>query len=266
MVPSHTRGATDRTRARTPPGTDTTDDDDQRPSTGPPGRIRPGRWPATEPREGPGEDHDHGQADEADHRQLGTGRRAPGRRVHARLAASALDQREHAGQYGADQDRLGVGVGAEVDPGGVGTGSEEDGHLDDRGDRAHRGHHQHGPHPAPEGPGEVEHGQHHQRPHQVELLLDGQRPGVGERRGGPGGHEVVAAGRDLPPVGEVEQGGERTPPVSGDGPVGSTKRTTRVTTTSTTSRAGQQPPGPAQPEGGQADPVPPLELGRAGAR
>ena len=38
----------------------------------------------------------------------------------------------------------------------------------------------------------VQHGQHHQRPHQIELLFDGQAPGVGERGDGPRGHEVVA--------------------------------------------------------------------------
>ena len=58
------------------------------------------------------------------------------------------------------------------------------------------------------GRGSPRHGQDQERPDQVVLLLDGQRPRVLERadRQVPG--EVAVAGHDLLPVGHVEQGGQ----------------------------------------------------------
>ena len=83
------------------------------------------------------------------------------------------------GQGGADQEALAVGVGPVVQPGVLGPG---------RGRAApsrppRPGRRRRTPPAAPTGDGSsVRTAEHHQRPHQVELLLDGQRPGVGEQR------------------------------------------------------------------------------------
>ena len=45
-----------------------------------------------------------------------------------------------------------------------------------------------------------QHGNDHERPHEVELLLDRQRPHVPQRRGRRELIPVVGAGRELPPV------------------------------------------------------------------
>ena len=102
----------------------------------------------------------------------------------------------------------------------------------------------------------MQHGQHHQGPDQVELLLDGQRPGVGEGGHRPGGHEVVAAGGDLPPVGEVEQGRQGAHPEVGveAGRLGEPHHEGHGHQHDEQRR--QQPAGPAQPEGRQLDAAP----------
>ena len=51
-----------------------------------------------------------------------------------------------------------------------------------------------------------------QRPHQVELLLDGQAPRVAQRRRGEEGVPVALLAEDGPPVGDVEDGAERVAP------------------------------------------------------
>jgi hypothetical protein len=50
-------------------------------------------------------------------------------------------------------------------------------------------------------------GQHDERPHQIELLFDGQRPRVQQRRGLPGGGEVVRVLGDQMPIGGIKDGG-----------------------------------------------------------
>ncbi len=52
-----------------------------------------------------------------------------------------------------------------------------------------------------------EHPDDEKREEQVELLLDGEAPGVLERRVGGVGGEVVGAGRHPSPVGDVEERG-----------------------------------------------------------
>ena len=135
-----------------------------------------------------------------------------GRRIHAGRPAPTGQQGEHAGQGRAHQHRLGVGVGAEVDAGSCwrrgGRGRPSPPPRPPPRPPTRR---QHPRTPRRNGSRQVEHGQHHERPHQVELLLHGERPGVGERGHGAGGDEVVAAGGDLPPVRDVEQGRERRP-------------------------------------------------------
>ncbi len=106
-------------------------------------------------------------------------------------------------RHTAQDDRLGAGEGVEVDRGGVGAGHHAHGHVDggresqqreDRHQAAHRA--PPTPQPQPE----------RDRPDQVELLLDGQRPRVqqrgGDRLAGEVGRELV----DEVPVGDEAEG------------------------------------------------------------
>ena len=154
-----------------------------------------------------------------------------------------------------------MGVGPEVEPGEVGRRGVEDGHLEGRGQGPERGHHEQGLEAPLVGAGQEQHGQDHQGPDQVELLLHGQGPGVGERGGGPGGHEVVAGRVDLPPVGVVEEGGQGilSEPGVEPGRLGEPDHEGHGHQHDEEGR--QQSPGPAQPEGRELDPAPPGELG-----
>ena len=110
-------------------------------------------------------------------------------------------------------------------------------HLDGRGQGPdHRGGHHRPQAPGrPQPPAEVEHDQDHGWPHDVELLLDGQRPHVGQgRRLGRHG-EVVAGPEDEVPVGHVEQGRQRGHPEQHH------------------QQRREEPPGPTGPELPQAD-------------
>ena len=101
-------------------------------------------------------------------------------------------------------------VGSEIEPSGVRTRMVEDDHLGSRGQRTENRHDEEGLQPSSEAATHVHDGQDDEWPHQVELLLDGQGPGVGERGDGSRRHEVVRTRDDLPPVREVEECGERT--------------------------------------------------------
>ena len=119
-------------------------------------------------------------------------------------------RRPGCGHRGADQQTHGVGVGAEVHPAGVvryrRRGADgEHGHRDRREQREDGG-----DLPDPRPP--CAHGHHDdEREHQVELLLDGQRPQVLQQRRTAHHLEVRAVGEDLPPVRHVRHGGGDVP-------------------------------------------------------
>ena len=154
------------------------------------------------------------------------------------------------GERGADHEAEQVRVGAVVHPGGVLAGHVEDGH-------------EHRPtRPRPRAPTRTRragarrrrhHGDEHERPQQVELLLHRQGPEVDEqlRRGGG---EVAGAGGHLEPVGARRS--------ARPGPGGRSRRAGRCPPAR---RAGSSrprpPPGPAA-AGGRA--APRSAAGRAG--
>ena len=116
-------------------------------------------------------------------------------------------------------------VTAVVAAGGVGPRLRQHRHPGRRDQRAGHGHDEQRPQPAPlarrpgvaggprpapcPGPAKGEYAQDHDRPHQVELLLDGQRPRVHQGRGSARGHEVVGVIGDEVPVGHLEDRGQR---------------------------------------------------------
>ncbi len=170
--------------------------------------------------------HDHQHRAEGDHPQAAVpdppgrpvGRRRPGGHdghadhgCHRPGPPSRSDWRPRRPDHGrrpAEQELPGTGVGAQVGP----VRPEQMGgqpHPDQRSD----GEEQRGAdHKVPGAPrprrADREQDTEHQRPTEVVLLLDGQRPGVlqGARRGELG--EVAVPGDDLLPVGYVEQGGQ----------------------------------------------------------
>ena len=124
------------------------------------------------------------------------------------------------GHHRPDQQVLGAGVGAVVEAAGVGARVVEEPHLHRRGRRRHHGERQQGP----ERPAPLEHPHHHQRPDQVELLLDGQGPGVEQRGGHRGDGEVALPRLDLVPVPHVEEGGQGVDPEGRPGAAGATSQ------------------------------------------
>ncbi len=105
-------------------------------------------------------------------------------------------------EQGAHEDRRDPGVGAVVEAARVLPGLVEDGHPHGR-RRGHPGHGQRdGTEPAPEP---AQQHDEDQRPQQVELLLDGERPQVAQQQRTPELLEVRAVGRDEVPVGRVRQ-------------------------------------------------------------
>ena len=106
------------------------------------------------------------------------------------------------GEPGADQQPDRPGVGAEVDPGGVGERLVQQGHQGHRGQgpQPHQAEHP----PSQQGPA----GSHRQRPQDVELLLDRQRPQMAEQRRARHRLEVGRVAVDERPVGHVAEGGE----------------------------------------------------------
>ena len=179
-------------------------------------------------------------------------RRAPGVTV-----AIGPVPRQGEGQGGPDEEGEGPGVGAVVDAGGVADGGEEEAHL----------------HRRPNGGGQREDdqdlpaahpshpGQHDERPHQIELLLDGQRPQMSEWRGRPELGEVGDVLEDVPPVAVVEDARDQVAahgrqlraveerhPAQGDEQHHEERR--------------EQAPTPADPELPQPDPAAAVVLGR----
>jgi hypothetical protein len=145
-------------------------------------------------------------------------------RAEDRVASTAAGpEREGCGQRTADEQRLGPAVRAEVGPVDVGRAVQGGGGQGGRGRAEQADPEQRQPRraagvpvrargvppAADRQPGQQTH--HDQRPEQVELLLDAERPGVLQRRGRRGLREVVAAPVDHPPVRHVRQGGQRVP-------------------------------------------------------
>ena len=157
---------------------------------------------------------------------------------------------QHHGQRRSDEEGEDPGVGPVVDPGGIATGRVEDGHLDGRGGSQPQGQQ----HPGPLHVDPAEPDQQDQRPDQVELLLDGQRPEVPERRRRTELGEVGDVLEDEPPVAGVEDpgqdiaahGGELVPVEQGGPPDGHEHHH---------EEGRQQTSGPADPEVLQPDPL-----------
>ncbi len=185
----------------------------------------------------------------------------PGHRDQGVVPTSHLDQGQHRGQGTADHDGLGVGVGPEVQPVGGGTGSVETGHPG-RGQECPA--HRHG-----EGHIEAEmavpstqpqDGDEEQRPHQVELLFDGQRPRVGEQRRCAAGGEVVGAGGDEMPIAEVAQHGQGILAVARVLPLWGHEVHKEGHADQHEKQGRQEPADPSGVEGSEADALGPLPL------
>ena len=150
------------------------------------------------------------------------------------------------GERGAEHQAHDVGVGAVVDAGGA-VGVEAQGHQrgGDHGQAERRG----GAHLG--APGERQQSQHGQRPEQVELLLDGERPQVHQelRRGG---REVVGAGADLEPVRGERERPEHLP-LDADEQVALAEPGEQHGCRDAHQQRGQQPSCAARPEAGQVD-------------
>ena len=120
---------------------------------------------------------------------------------------------EREGEQRAEQQLEGSRAGAVVDAGRVLARRVEPEH------RRQREHRQHGQHDGHRPPGSLEHleGDHdHDREHQVELLLDRERPEVQHRRRGAEELGVGLARGDEAPVGHVEQRGQHVAPQGGE--------------------------------------------------
>jgi hypothetical protein len=180
----------------------------------------------------------------------------------ARRPVAHVDALEQcAGEERADEQRLRPGVGAEVHPAGI-VGVVAHGHPDDRCHAQHAGEPQDGV----ERLADLEHGDERERPEQVPLLLDGQRPHVLEGRGDQELVEVRDVVDDEVPVGEVEERGDA---VVADGvELGGLGEEGGVDHhhADDEEQRGQQPPGATRPELLQVDParVAPLDEQQTG--
>ena len=174
-------------------------------------------------------------------RDLSTVRGPPGRRGPGAVRGGVPE-----GERGAEHQAHDVGVGAVVDAGGA-VGVEPQGHQG--GGEHGQAERRRGAHLGP--PGEGEQAQHGQRPEQVELLLDRERPQVHQqlRRGG---REVVGAGADLEPVRGERERAEHLP-LDADEQVALAEPGEQHGCRDADQQGGQQPPGAAGPEAGQVD-------------
>ena len=105
-----------------------------------------------------------------------------------------------------------------------------------------------------------------QRPHQVVLLLDGQRPRVQERVGRLEVGEVVVAGRHLLPVGDVEERRHRGGAQLRRHHAGPSGQRVEGQRRQEEEQGREQAPGPAGPEGTEPDPARGGLLGQQQAR
>jgi hypothetical protein len=181
-------------------------------------------------------------------RQHGDAGESADRDQHPKVVLSPTGQQY--GQGAADQQRLGPRIGTEVVAVDV-VGAEQEGTRERRGERAHAGDDQQ--RAAGAGREEREEGHHDQRPQQVELLLDPERPGVLQRRRGRRLGEVVGAAVDHAPVGHVSEGAERVPAQQPDFDRGEQPAEHDHDGDEHGQQSGQQPAGPAGPEGAEPD-------------
>ena len=134
-----------------------------------------------------------------DHRRETGDRAGVEQQPRARLRRRPqLAERPQEREQDADQQPRRVRVGPEVDPRRVLTGREQHRHQDRRGDRP--GEREPRGAAASEPP---QAGHQQQRPEQVELLLDRERPQVLEQRRPLEAGEVRAVGQDLRPIPDV---------------------------------------------------------------
>ena len=102
-------------------------------------------------------------------------------------------------------------------------------------------------------PCEPQHAQHHERPHEVELLLDRQRPHVQHGRGSREGGEVRLAREQEPPVRAVAEGREHVAPQAVEPERGRHERRVRDHRREHHEQCGEQPAGATGPERQQVD-------------
>ena len=164
---------------------------------------------------------------------------------------------------GADEQRLHSGVGAEVDTvercvaGQRHAGRrrrEHPGAGEDEHRRAERARGQRRAATVSQRRETRDHGRHHQRPEQVVLLLDGQRPRVLQRRRRRPVTEVIGVLGDEQPIGHPEQGGHGFVAQVGGGFCGEQFAGGHHGQHHHDQR-GQQPPGSSNPEAFQTDPA-----------
>ena len=135
-------------------------------------------------------------------------------------------------------------IGAVVDAVDVARGLEQDRHPQRGRPRGHEQRH----HEAVERASGSAHGEgEDERPDEVPLLLDRQRPEVLQQRRAPQRLEVALAVDDVPPVGDVEQGGDGVAAQAVEG-VGHAQYRPRAHRDQHHVQRGQKPSAPAQPE------------------
>ena len=192
-----------------------------------------GRHRREEPDAGDGGGHAEGDAE-------------AGREFEPAAAPSGEQRRQH----GAGEHDLHPGVGAEVRPALTPAGLEEGPHRRRRQQRADAGddadgHVQRRPQ-AGQAPD-------HQRPRQVELLLDGERPRVAKDRRRGRRLEVVRARLDVAPVGDVEEGGDGVLAEPGEGATRRQQGGVEPGGGDHQQERGQEAAGPARPEPSEVD-------------
>ena len=194
--------------------------------------------------------------------------RSPPHRRSAALLGAPPPPDQQQGKAGADQQAGSAGVGAVVGPPRVvrvvPPGQQHRRQAGSGGAQEDRAPHcgaacRHRPAPGQQTRQE-------QRPRQVELFLDAERPRVLQRRGCGGLREVVAPSQDHPPVRDVEQ---RRQPVTAKRPqlLGGQQRAGPECNDREHEQEGrQQPSGAATPERHQRDAPALLPLGEQEAR
>ena len=163
--------------------------------------------------------------------------------------APLSDEREAGRKRCADEQALGVGVGAVVEPCQRRSLMEAQRHPEARGDSTGAGQ----PEDGSSTPPEAEDSEEDERPDQVELLLDRQAPGVGQRRGRCRGDEIVGSLDDEVPVGNVE---DRPQGIAAEVRVAATSRSEpdeERTEAHHEEQRRQEASGPSRPERDQGD-------------